>query len=38
MLFLNAGVGFGQEFKADSAIGALEQSLALRAGVLRDGP
>ena len=37
MLLLNAGVGFWQEFKADTAIAALKQRLALRARVLRDG-
>ena len=37
MLLLNAGVGFWQEFKADSAIAALKQRLALRARVLREG-
>jgi H+-transporting ATPase len=37
MLLLNAGVGFWQEFKADSAIAALKQRLALMARVLRDG-
>ncbi len=37
MLVLNAGVGFWQEFKADSAIAALKQRLALKARVLRDG-
>ena len=37
MLLLNAGVGFWQEFKADSAIAALKERLALRARVLRDG-
>ena len=37
MLPLNAGVGFWQEFKADSAIAALKQRLALKARVLRDG-
>jgi H+-transporting ATPase len=37
MLLLNAGVGFWQEFKADSAIAALKQRLALRARVRRDG-
>jgi H+-transporting ATPase len=36
MLVLNAGVGFWQEFKADSAIAALKQRLALRARVRRD--
>ena len=36
MLFINAGVGFWQEFKADSAIGLLKQRLALRARVRRD--
>jgi H+-transporting ATPase len=36
MLLLNAGVGFWQEFKADTAIAALKQRLALRARVLRD--
>ncbi|MBS2132174.1 plasma-membrane proton-efflux P-type ATPase (plasmid) [Burkholderia thailandensis] len=37
MLLLNAGVGFWQEFKADTAIAALKQRLALQATVLRDG-
>jgi H+-transporting ATPase len=37
MLVLNAGVGFWQEFKADTAIAALKERLALNARVLRDG-
>ncbi len=37
MLLINAGVGFWQEFKADTAIAALKERLALRARVLRDG-
>lgn len=37
LLVLNAAVGFWQEFKADSAIAALKQRLALKARVLRDG-
>jgi H+-transporting ATPase len=37
MLLVNAGVGFWQEFKADTAITALKRRLALRARVLRDG-
>ncbi|MBX6421640.1 MAG: plasma-membrane proton-efflux P-type ATPase [Nevskia sp.] len=37
MLVLNAGVGFWQEFKADTAIAALKQRLALKARVLREG-
>lgn len=37
MLLLNAGVGFWQEFKADNAIEALKDRLALTARVLRDG-
>jgi H+-transporting ATPase len=37
MLLINAGVGFWEEFKADNAIQALKQHLALRARVLRDG-
>jgi H+-transporting ATPase len=37
MLLLNAGVGFWQEFKADAAIAALKERLALVAHVLRDG-
>jgi H+-transporting ATPase len=37
MLFINAGVGFWQEFKADNAIALLRQRLALRARVKRDG-
>ncbi len=36
MLLLNAGVGFWQEFKADTAIAALKERLALNARVLRD--
>ncbi len=36
MLFLNAGVGFWQESKADNAIAALKQRLALKARVLRN--
>ena len=36
-LVLNAAVGFWQEFKADTAIAALRQGLALKARVLRDG-
>jgi H+-transporting ATPase len=34
-LLLNAGVGFWQEFKADTAIAALKERLALVAHVLR---
>ena len=30
MLFINAGVGFWQEFKADNAIALLKQRLALQ--------
>lgn len=37
LLVLNAAVGFWQEFKADTAISALRQRLALKARVLRDG-
>jgi H+-transporting ATPase len=37
MLFVNAGVGFWQEFKADNAIALLKQRLALGARVKRDG-
>ena len=37
MLFINAGVGFWQEFKADNAIALLKQQLALKARVKRDG-
>ncbi len=37
MLFINAGVGFWQEFKADNAIALLKQRLALKALVRRDG-
>ncbi len=37
LLALNAGVGFWQEHKADNAIAALKQKLALTARVLRDG-
>ncbi|HUY18789.1 MAG TPA: plasma-membrane proton-efflux P-type ATPase [Candidatus Binataceae bacterium] len=37
MLLINAVVGFWEEFKADTAIAALKQHLALRARVLRDG-
>jgi H+-transporting ATPase len=36
MLFINAGVGFWQEFKADNAIALLKQRLALKARVKRD--
>ncbi len=36
MLFINAGVGFWQEFKADNAIALLKQHLALKARVKRD--
>ncbi|MCV0369726.1 plasma-membrane proton-efflux P-type ATPase [Filomicrobium sp.] len=37
MLFVNAGVGFWQEYKADNAIALLKQRLAPKAHVLRDG-
>ena len=37
MLLLNAGVGYFEEYKADNAIEALKQRLALSARVLRDG-
>ncbi|WP_050805539.1 plasma-membrane proton-efflux P-type ATPase [Legionella drancourtii] len=36
MLGLNAGVGFWQQYKADNAIAALKNKLALTARVLRD--
>ena len=36
MLLLNAGVGFWEEFKADNAIEALRQNLALKPRMLRD--
>jgi len=36
MLFINAGVGFWQEYKADNAIELLKKKLALNARVLRD--
>ncbi|KTD66903.1 magnesium-transporting ATPase, P-type [Legionella steelei] len=36
MLGLNAGVGFWQQYKADNAITALKNKLALTARVLRD--
>jgi H+-transporting ATPase len=36
MLLINAAVGFFEEYKADTAIQALKQHLALRARVLRD--
>jgi H+-transporting ATPase len=36
MLLINAGVGFWQEHKAESAIALLKQKLALRARVRRD--
>ena len=36
MLFINAGVGFWQEFNADNAIALLKQRLALKARVRRD--
>ena len=37
MLFINAGVGFWQESKADNAIAPLKQRLAPKARVKRDG-
>jgi H+-transporting ATPase len=37
LLFVNAIVGFWQEYKADNAIALLKQRLALKARVLRDG-
>jgi len=37
MLLINAGVGFFEEYKADTAIAALKQRLAPVARVLRDG-
>jgi H+-transporting ATPase len=37
MLLINAGVGFFQEYKADTAIAALRERLAPVARVLRDG-
>lgn len=37
MLFVNAGVGFWQEFRADNAIALLKQRLALKARVCRSG-
>jgi H+-transporting ATPase len=37
MLFINAGVGFWQEYKADNAIALLKQRLALKARVKRGG-
>ncbi|MGE5158896.1 MAG: plasma-membrane proton-efflux P-type ATPase [Gemmatimonas sp.] len=37
MLFINAGVGFWQEFKADNAIALLKERLALKARVKRGG-
>jgi hypothetical protein len=36
MLFVNAGVGFWQEYKADNAIALLRSRLALKARVKRD--
>ncbi|HUX80021.1 MAG TPA: plasma-membrane proton-efflux P-type ATPase [Alphaproteobacteria bacterium] len=37
LLFINAAVGFWQEYKADNAIELLKAKLALTARVLRDG-
>jgi H+-transporting ATPase len=37
MLFINAALGFFQEYKAGNAIEALKKKLALKAQVLRDG-
>lgn len=37
LLFLNAGVGFIQEYQAGSIVEELGKTLALKATVLRDG-
>ena len=37
LLLINAALGFVQEFKAENAIQALKNQLALRARVMRDG-
>lgn len=37
LLFVNAGVGFWEEYKADNAIALLKAKLALTARVLREG-
>jgi H+-transporting ATPase len=37
LLFMNAGVGFWEEFQAGNAIAALKATLALQAKVKRDG-
>ncbi len=37
LLFVNVGVAFWEEYKADNAISALKRNLALKARVLRDG-
>lgn len=37
LLLINAALGFFQEYKANNAIEALKQKLALKARVLRDG-
>lgn len=37
LLLINASIGFLQEYKANNAIEALKQKLALKARVLRDG-
>ena len=37
MPLVNAGVGFGQQFKAETAIASLNQRLAPQARVLRNG-
>jgi len=37
LLLFNAGIGFWQEMKANSALDALKAQLALKARVLRDG-
>ena len=37
LLLFNAGIGFWQEYKASSALGALKKQLALKCRALRDG-
>ena len=37
MLLINSTLGFFQEYKADNAIAALKEKLALKARVMRDG-